>query len=299
MKELIEDLALNSDAALWLTPYRGIPAAPGMPPFDILYLDEDHRVVQEVESYPSPEVRPLNSRTASALVLPPHTIFGSKTLPGDQLDVRAVGEADEVECRRQLLSSRSGQGSVARRKESAVEEPTPKDGSAPTLSDDRSGRLQRAIQTLGEKEAEFHARQKGSLKTRFLRWLNSEPSDRRRARRHPLPGLVAYHWTGGAPKAYHIGDISDTGFYLLTEERPFLETILLMTLQRTGSDGENPGDSIAVHTKVVRWGADGVRLAFVTSRPTDSMSGDSRPENGGDQKTLEEFVKRLNLPGRR
>jgi hypothetical protein len=114
-----------------------------------------------------------------------------------------------------------------------------------------------------------------------------------------LPGLVAYHWTGGAPKAYHIGDISDTGFYLLTEERPFLETILLMTLQRTGSDGENPGDSIAVHTKVVRWGADGVRLAFVTSRPTDSMSGDSRPENGGDQKTLEEFVKRLNLPGRR
>jgi hypothetical protein len=182
MKELIEDLALNSDTALWLTPYRGIPAAPGMPPFDILYLDEDHRVVQEVESYPSPEVRPLNSRTASALVLPPHTIFGSKTLPGDQLDVRAVGEADEVECRRQLLSSRSGQGSVARRKESAVEEPTPKDGSAPTLSDDRSGRLQRAIHTLGEKEAEFHARQKGSLKTRFLRWLNSEPSDRRRAR---------------------------------------------------------------------------------------------------------------------
>jgi hypothetical protein len=298
-KMLIEELAVHADIGLWLKPYRGIPAAPGLPPFYLVYLDKDYRVVQEVESYPSPEVKPLNPRTASALVLPARTIFASQTLPGDQLEFSVADEAEEMERRRQVLSSRSGPGSVAQRKESAAEEPTPKDGSAPTLSDGRSGRLQRAIQTLAEKEAEFHARQKGSLKTRFLRWLNSEPSDRRRASRHPLPGLVAYHWTGGAPKAYHIGDISDTGFYLLTEERPFLETIVLMTLQITGSDGENPGDSIAVRTKVVRWGADGVGLAFVLSRPPDSMSSATRPENGADQKTLEEFLKRLNLPRRK
>ena len=176
---------------------------------------------------------------------------------------------------------------------------TPIDGSGPTPLDGRSERLQHAIRTLAEKEAEFQARQGGSLKTRFLRWLNSEPSDRRRASRHSLPGLVAYHWTGGAPKAYHIGDISDTGFYLLTDERPFLETIVLMTLQITGSDGENPGTSIAVRTKVVRWGADGVGLAFVLSRPADSMRSETRPENGADQKTLEEFLKRLDLPGRK
>ena len=86
---------------------------------------------------------------------------------------------------------------------------------------------------------------------------------------------------------------------MLTDERPFLETIVLMTLQITGSDGENPRTSIAVRTKVVRWGADGVGLAFVLSRPADSMRSETRPENGADQKTLEEFLKRLDLPGRK
>jgi len=297
MKKLIEDLAQHAEVALWLKPYRGIPAAPGMPPFDIVYLDEDHRVVQEIESYPSPQVRPLNSRTASALVLPPHTVFGSQTLPGDELDVRAAQAADEAERRRGILSGPNGPGIAEQRTGSTAQESPQRVAATPAFPGDRSGQVHQAIQKLDEKVwDESQEEKKLSLKDRFLRWLNPDPSNRRWAYRHPLPGLVAYHWTGGAPKAYHIGDISDTGFFLLTEERPFPGTIVLMTLQRTNSDGENPEDSIPVRTKVVRWGADGVGLAFVLAKSPDK-GGEIRPENGADQKALEKFLKQLNLPG--
>jgi hypothetical protein len=108
--------------------------------------------------------------------------------------------------------------------------------------------------------------------------------------------LVAYHWTGGAPKAYSVGDISRSGFYLLTEERPFPGTIMLMTLQIESSDGDKPGNSIAVRTMVIRWGDDGVGFAFVFAMSSDSKSRATSPENGADRKSMEQFLKRLNLP---
>lgn len=262
LKKLIEDLAVQLEIGIWLRPYRGIPTAPGMPPFDLIYLDEFFRVVQEVESFPSPEATSLNSKTASALALPAHTIFASQAKPGDQLEFREMEEAEVME--------RERDRAAAEGKEPGARDSSGADSTTPT--DNRSGRLQFAAQKMDASEAEYLAKQKGSLKSRFLRWLNSEPSDRRIATRHPLPGLVAYHWTGGAPKAYHVGNLSETGFYLLTEERPFPGTIVLMTLQRTDTSGENPGDSIAVRSKVVHWGADGVGLEFILAGPGNSRS---------------------------
>ncbi len=126
-----------------------------------------------------------------------------------------------------------------------------------------------------------------SLKTWLKNWLSS---DRRRARRQPLPGLVAYYWTGSAPRAYQISDISSSGFYLLTEERWFPGTMVLMTLQRTDSDGQNLEDSIAVQSRVVRWGSDGLGLAFVLSRGADLSHGDAMREHGADRRTLDRFL---------
>lgn len=294
-KKLIEGLAIQADIGLWLKPYRGIPAWPGFPPFDLVYLDQNCRVVQEVEPYPSPKAKPFNSRTASALVLPAHTIFASQISPGDQLEFRA---AEETERPYDLVSGTAAIGSVTQQTESRVHPPPDKATSVPPFSEDRKDELKTANRKLKDGDAGFESPKKGSLKTRFLRWLNNEPDDRRKAFRHPLPGLIAYHWTGGAPKAYHIGNISESGFFLFTEERPFLETIVLMTLQRTDSDGNNPADSLAVKAKVVRWGGDGIGLEFVLARPPDARSGENRPENGADAKALEEFLKRLNLPGK-
>jgi len=127
----------------------------------------------------------------------------------------------------------------------------------------------------------------------FTTWLkNWLSSDRRRSHRQPLPGLVAYYWTGSAPRAYQIADISSTGFYLLTEERWYPGTIVLMTLQRTDSDGQNMDDSIAVQSLVVRWGSDGLGLAFVLARSMDG-DADRLRQHGADKKTLERFLARL------
>lgn len=261
LKKLIEDLAVEG-GGIWLTPYRGIPTAPGLPPFDVVYLDENRRVAQAVESYPNPEFKPLSAQPASALVLPAHTVFGASVVTGDQLEFSAIEDP-----------AMPGVPNKAR-------------ASAPAL--------QPAARKSDYKGPDSQNGQGKSLGARFMRWLSPKPAGR--SERHSLPGLVAYHWTGGAPKAYRVGDISESGFYLVTEDRPFPGTIVLMTLQIESSDGEKPGNSIAVRTMVMRWGDDGVGYAFVFAMPAGQKNRAPSPENGADKKSMDEFIKRLNLP---
>jgi hypothetical protein len=79
------------------------------------------------------------------------------------------------------------------------------------------------------------------------------------------PLLAAYYWDGATPMSHAIQNISSTGFYLVTTEQWPLGTIVTMTLQRTdialGHCGTAP--HIAVLSKVVRLGGDGVGFAFV------------------------------------
>lgn len=284
LRRLIEDLATKVDCALWFTPYRGIPAAYGVPPFDLIYLDERHRVLQAVETYPSPSIRPLDFEPASALVLPVHTVFASRTLRGDQLEFRDASEPVDHGFRVVPASSRSGDT------QNAAQSTSKKAASSSPSQQQGGPRLQIASNRLDPGSAPDPKPAKKAPWARFMGWLISDPSDRRRASRHPLPGLVAYHWTGGSPLAYQIGNISETGFFLLTEERPFPGTIILMTLQRTGTSGDDPFDSIAVHARVIRWGPDGVGLELL---PHDSADhADSEEE----RKAFAGFFKHLDLP---
>ena len=110
-----------------------------------------------------------------------------------------------------------------------------------------------------------------SWKVRLLRWLfphlvieePDEPEDRRRADRQSLPGLVAYYFTGGSPAPQRISNISVTGFYLQTDERWMPGTVVRMTLQRLGSKGDDPADTITVNSRIVRWGSDGEGFEFI------------------------------------
>jgi hypothetical protein len=113
-----------------------------------------------------------------------------------------------------------------------------------------------------------------SLDMQFVKWLYPEiafrrpdrkapPRDRRLAGRLPKPGLVAYYFTGGPPRARDIGNISVTGFYMQTEERWMPGTIIRMTLQLADPRGDEPLDSLTVHSRVVRWGSDGEAFEFV------------------------------------
>jgi hypothetical protein len=112
---------------------------------------------------------------------------------------------------------------------------------------------------------------KYSWKIRLLRWLfpdlvireATRPRDRRRADRQALPGLIAFFFTGGAPEPQRISNISVTGFYLETEERWMPGTVVRMTLQKVGSTGEGPADTLTVNSRIVRWGPDGEGFEFI------------------------------------
>ncbi|HLY40912.1 MAG TPA: PilZ domain-containing protein [Terracidiphilus sp.] len=275
LKSLIEDLATKVNTALWFTPYRGLPASYGVPPFDVIYLSEQHRILQDVETYPNPNVQFLKFEPVSALVLPVHTVFGSRSRSGDQLEFRDASEP--IEHGFKLISRSVDAQTMSSQK--------------PDLRPDPARTLQLAINRLDPPAAPEARPPKKDTWARLMGWLIPDLSERRHAGRHPLPGLVAYHWTGATPQAYHIGNISETGFFLLTDERPFPGTIILMTLQRIGSSGQESGDSVAIHARVVRWGPDGVGLELL---PVSSTDHNGNPED--EHKAFKHFYKRLDLP---
>ena len=287
--ELIERLSVSADSGLWLTPYTGLPSVHGMSPIDLVCLDREYRVIQQVESFPTSTIE-LPGDAASALVLPVHTIYSSQTQRGDQL---VICVANEMERRLERLSSAITSSPASQSVVSSNEkQPENRIGIPSALPIHSAGGETMFQGSESMNSLEPRTAKPLSLKTWLQNWLSS---DRRRAQRQPLPGLVAYYWTGSAPRAYQIADISSSGFYLLTEERWFPGTMVLMTLQRTDSSGKNLDDSIAVQSLVVRWGSDGLGLAFVVSR-ADSSARESTRENGVDKKTLERFLGRLKDP---
>jgi len=292
LRALLEDFSVKPDSGLWLSPFRGMPATKGLTPVDVIYLDEDNRVIQAIESFPNYAIETAREQPASALILASHTIFSSQTQPGDTL---LICYADEMEdrlgssTRSNRFSSQSSSSGRSGSAQAVVAEPPPETN--------RATELFTAHQKLIEKEAlesEASSTANASWFIRFLRWLST---DRRASKRHPLPGLVAYYWTGGAPQAFHIADISNVGLYLLTDERWFPGTMILMTLQRTNTDGDDPDDFISVLTKVIRWGSDGVGLTFVPSNTVDLNSGEPLPDTGVGKKALQRFIQRVQQSG--
>ena len=294
LKQLIEMFAAKMDSSLWIMPFRGMPVALGHLPVDLIYLDENYRVIQEVESLPASVIETFEGEATSALILPVHTIFSSQTQPGDQLVICA---ANEMEHRLAGLSHSSTTALIANPEGSVPSmEMQIGNGEAP-----QSSPPQRhvGVQTLfqesdGMNQFDPNAGRPNSLRIWLRNWLSS---DRRGAHRKPLPGLVAYYWTGSTPRAFQIADISIAGLYLLTEDRWYPGTMVLMTLQRTDSLGNNLDDAIAVQAKVVRWDSEGLGLAFILPKGTGSDISERILARGADRKALERFLKRLNLRG--
>jgi PilZ domain len=114
--------------------------------------------------------------------------------------------------------------------------------------------------------------------------------DRRKSERQAISSLGAYYWTGGAPVSHGIRDISATGLYLVTEERWYPGTLIMMTLQKKDQAEGNPEGSISVQSKAVRWGTDGVGLEFILPEFTDRRRGQNLLNEGVDRKTLARFL---------
>src|SRR5580698_6232610 len=99
--ELMATMTLRSGEGLWIVPFRGIPAT-GLPaPLDLIYLDEDCRVIDLVESFPTFRISSSSPKAASVLVLPVYSIYSSQTQPGDQL---VLCIAEEMERRLEKIA---------------------------------------------------------------------------------------------------------------------------------------------------------------------------------------------------
>lgn len=124
-------------------------------------------------------------------------------------------------------------------------------------------------------------------------WRGLVGKERRKAERHIVPGLVAYYWDGGPPVPHPIREISLTGMYMLTDQRWYLGTVMMMSLQQMDSTDSNSDRSISVHAKTIRWGTDGVGMAFLPPGQSPSQNGHDPRSQRADQESLKKFVWRV------
>jgi len=85
LKGLIGRLRLRADEGIWVVPSQGVHTLGLFFPLDLIYLDENYRVIHLVEYFPSFRIGPLKTNAESVLELPTHTIYSSHTQIGDQL----------------------------------------------------------------------------------------------------------------------------------------------------------------------------------------------------------------------
>ncbi len=296
LKRLFDFLVNGSETGLWLNPYRGVPNSQGARFFDLVYLDEDNRVAWDVDHYPNPEFTVLEKEPASALLLQAHTAFASQLCPGDQLTICDIAELEGM---LETLSSDPNLGSSVPRAKIAEQMQASRSESVRSESGSHPLPSREVLEQTKAERDESLPEKKASFGARIKQWFSGDAPSDQRSNRQVFPGLVAYHWSGGAPRPYELGNVSESGFYLLTDERPYPGTLILMTLQQTGSKGEKLGNSIAVYSKVIRWGSDGVGFAFVPLETKDPKTANRQSITGADRASLDHFLQVFDLPKRR
>lgn len=298
-------LQTGSGAALWIVPFRGLAPTSLRFPVDLVYLQHDCVVLEAVESFPIALASSSISPAATVLVLPAHTIASAEIHPGDQLLLCPPAEMksrlrqlqSESTARQQSFSSQS-QGSalhphpfapatggdVREWDDSARNEPMQ---DAPAFTAPLSPAPVSQPASAVQKPAK-------PIKKWWQRLLSNEPPeppDPRGAQREPLPGLVAYFFTGSTPTAHGVRDISSSGMYVFTTERWYRGTVVRITL----TDHREPTveRSITLNAKVVRWGNDGVGVQFLFPRQKHQHRGIDVAGQVPTAKQLEQFIQRF------
>ena len=313
LEDRLSKLKLDSGAALWFIPFRGLSATSVHFPIDLVYLNEDRVVLGAVESFPGSRVDPSVPPPASVLALPSRVIAIAGIQAGDQLILRTPEEIKRH--LGQFQSSRSdiqvdphlvhGQGTASHLDLSAHES-----ADHALQSEDRS----KSKPSIESAPAESPAPQKSAPKAQspapnpelpaskdvrgpknWWQWLLfGEPPDPRTTPRESLPGLVAYFFTGSNPEPHGVRNISSTGMYVFTDERWYIGTVVRNTL----TDEREPTTerSITLNAKVVRWGNDGVGLQFMIQRKKDQLRSKLpahlNPTDIGSTEQFEQFLQR-------
>jgi len=292
----LRTLAPGSGGALWMVPFRGISATSVRMPIDLIYLDRNNTVLDAVESFPISSPSSSVAPATSVLALPANTIAAAGMRVGDRLIICAPGEMKQRV--QQLLA-----GQVAAPADPAAQS---KDAGARGAAGrvlpwvDRS-KTKTAPETAAievvpvamppaaepesatSPQAPDVSQAKPKKKGWLDRLLNPDPPEPRQAQRELVQGLAAFYFNGGDPSPHAVRDISSTGFYLLTDERWYPGTVIRMTL--TDKRNLAAEASIMVYASVVRWGNDGVGMAFVM--------GSGGTMGGAGKAEIEQFVARM------
>jgi len=128
----------------------------------------------------------------------------------------------------------------------------------------------------------------------ILEWL-IWPTFRETQRAEPRADvpLVAHYWDGGAPMAHKIQEISADKLYLLTDQRWYPGTLVMLSLQREDVSATDPDRAITVKGQVVSSDANGVSFALVLPEKNGrDLTREALP-GGADKKTFHHFLKRL------
>lgn len=96
LRIMVEGLGSGEEPGLWLTQVIVIPMVPRISPFDLVYLDGEHRVVERAELLPTTEIPRFKKPASSVLVLPFRTISSAQIHVGDQLAFDAAAEPESV-----------------------------------------------------------------------------------------------------------------------------------------------------------------------------------------------------------
>lgn len=86
----------RADEGCWITRPKGLNTIGILARRDLIFLDENHKVVDVIESFPRYCVAPERNGAVSVLALPLRAIYSSQTQPGNQL---VICRAEEMEFR--------------------------------------------------------------------------------------------------------------------------------------------------------------------------------------------------------
>lgn len=109
---LLGKRSLEPDSGLWIFPSRGIHTLGMLFDIDVVFLDKDYKVVALHEVVHPFSMTGVYLNAESALELPAHTIFKSRTKVGDEMMISRIDALPDI------------QGAVA--EESAAETPVVK-----------------------------------------------------------------------------------------------------------------------------------------------------------------------------
>jgi hypothetical protein len=314
LKTRLQNLSPAAGIALWLVPFRGISPTSVRMPLDLLYLDRECVVIEAVESFPIFRVSASSRPAATVLVLPAKSIASTGTRAGDQLIFRQPAEMKHVleelarikpegqQDRPGAQVSGAGQGlhQVLPRKAQSRHEPLPPGPDLPHTPEKALAPLDFApqppvqptpalqAQPVPQNQESWPKKKKSWLE----RFLSTEPDDKRGVLRESIPGLTAFFFTGGAPVPHGIWDISETGVYVITDERWYPGTVVRMTL--TDQREPTAERSFTVNAMVMRWGNDGVGLHFIfhdkKDRRRGNLSLEERAMGVADSDSFREFL---------